>query len=432
MVGQSPVLIPDGSTHAFTQANSGNRRNLGTTVNLSNSTLFLTTLFHVYEGADVVDMRAEFFDGLNAGGNMRGNVGISDGDLFVSAANSGYKPADNSTVASDLVAGNTIMAAILGVAAILRSHAAPVAHEPFAYGGGVNLTTETSNGGTGWAAAWATTGVNGLLTSGTIRSLWFGQSPVLVPDGSTHAFAETSQGNRRDFTTAVHLGSQTLYFTALIHVLAGHGVVDLRAEFFDGPGATGNMRGNVGISGGDLYVNAANSGYNPAGSGVAPGVVAGSTTYLLAMKRTGTAISASLIPANGDPGGLASSEPTWQVGHAGLSGVSLRSIRLLANGSGGGIRIDELRIATSWSGAVGGLALPQPEKTFVFHVDQPATSEATSWKHTVAEAGDYQLGLAWVETLTGGNVALEVFQNSMRVKALYAPPGEVTRFETRL
>ncbi len=324
-----------------------------------------------------------------------------------------------------------LSASAVAAAAILNVHATQIAHEPFAYAGGVNLTTETADGGSGWTAAWESTGISGLVTSGTSRSLWFGQDPVLASDGSNHVFSDLNRGNRRDFTTAVNLGSQTLYFTALVHVYAGAGVVDLRAEFWDGAGASGNMRGNVGISDGDLYVHASSSGYKPVEAGVAAGLVANETTYLLAMKRTGTGISAALIPATGDLGSLAS-EPAWQATHAGVSAVSLRSIRFIANGTGGGIRIDELRIATSWSGAVDGLAIPEPEKTFVFSVDQEATTEAQSWTHTVAEAGNYQIGCAWAETLSGGNVAVEVFHNSMRVKALYAPPGEVTRFETRL
>jgi hypothetical protein len=319
------------------------------------------------------------------------------------------------------------------VAVIQQVFAAPVAHENFNYGGSVNLTTETSNGGSGWTEAWATIGVSGLVTSGTGRSLAFGQAPPngLTFDGSSHAFSDGIKGNKRDWSQAVNLTSQTMYFTALVRVFGGPNVVDLRAEFFDGAGATGNMRGNVGISNGDLFVHTRTSGYLPTGASVETGLVADETTYLLAMKRTGVGISAALIPANGDLGTL-NSEPTWQVTHAGSSGVDLRSMRLNIDGTGGGIRIDELRIATDWRGSVDGLAVPEPDKTFVFKMDQPATSEAKSWTHTVAEAGNYQIGLAWAQALSDGDVAVEVFHNSMRVKAFYATPGEVKRFETRL
>lgn len=43
------------------------------------------------------------------------------------------------------------------------------------------------------------------------------------------------------------------------------------------------------------------------------------------------------------------------------SGVTLTSLRLLMNSSGdGGLRIDELRIATDWDSAVRGIVIPEP------------------------------------------------------------------------
>ncbi len=69
----------------------------------------------------------------------------------------------------------------------------------------------------------------------------------------------------------------------------------------------------------------------------------------------------------------------------------------------------------------------------VYEVDQPATADTNQWTYTVGEAGDYQIGLAWVETQSGGDVAVEIFKNGLeRIKALYAPAGEVTRFEMRI
>ncbi|NQU42554.1 hypothetical protein HQ520_04665, partial [bacterium] len=70
--------------------------------------------------------------------------------------------------------------------------------------------------------------------------------------------------------------------------------------------------------------------------------------------------------------------------------------------------------------------------TNVYTVDQPVTTEAKLWTHSVAEAGDYQIGMAWIEVKSGNKVPVEIFVNSSRVKALHAPAGEVTRFETRL
>jgi hypothetical protein len=251
----------------------------------------------------------------------------------------------------------TFVGAALLVVTALHANAALVAYENFDYGGGQNLTLETANNGTGWTAAWGTTGVNGLVTSGTGQSLYFGQSPALITDGSTHAFSDNSKGNERDWNTAVDLATETFYFTMLINVFAGPTVVDMRAEFWDGAGASGNMRGNVGISNGDLYADGNTSGYLQ--GDIAPGLVAGNTTYLLAMKRTNLAISAALITADGNSGTLAS-EPAWQVSDAVASGVDLRSIRLIANGTSAGIRLDELRIATDWDSAVDGLVVPEP------------------------------------------------------------------------
>ena len=183
---------------------------------------------------------------------------------------------------------------LAGLALTGSLNAALVAYEDFNYGGGVNLTTETTNGGTGWTAAWASTGPSGLVTSGTGQSLWFDQSPALTADGSTHVFSDSNRGNERDWNAAVDLGTQSFYFTALIHVFSGASSVDMRAEFYDGAGASGNMRGNVGITNGDLYTHVSAPGYAPAGGGVDAGVVTVNTTYLLAMKRTTSGISASI------------------------------------------------------------------------------------------------------------------------------------------
>ena len=52
--------------------------------------------------------------------------------------------------------------------------------------------------------------------------------------------------------------------------------------------------------------------------------------------------------------------------------------------------------------------LTQPGKTFVHEVDQAPTSKPQTWTHRVAEAGDYQLGMAWVEVLSGGEVEVSI------------------------
>jgi hypothetical protein len=247
------------------------------------------------------------------------------------------------------------------------SQAALISYEGFDYGTGVNLTTETANNGTGWTAAWATTGVSGLTTSGNSQSLYFGQSPALTSDGSTHVWSESSKGNERDLGTSIPLGSQTLYFTALVHGYAGSTTggaseADLRFGFFSGLGATGNMRANVGITDGTLFAATATDGYGVGDT--AAGAFVDDTTYLLAMKRvggTGGAIFASLIEADGNSATIATEPGSWQVTQSGETGVTLQSLRFLTNGDGdGGIRIDELRVATDWDSAVAGIAVPEP------------------------------------------------------------------------
>ena len=246
-------------------------------------------------------------------------------------------------------------------------NAALIASEDFNYAGSIS----GQNGGTGWSGAWAGTGAGGnLLTSGTGQSLYFGQSPALTSDGSTHVWSESNKGNERDFTTTIPLNTQTLYFTALVRAYAsstsgGASEADLRFGFFTGAGASGNMRANVGISNGTLFAAATADGYLLGDT--AAGAFVDDTTYLLAMKRVGGAsgaIFASLIEADGNSATLAAEPVSWQVTELGASGVTLTSLRFLTNGDGdGGIRIDDLRIATDWDSAVAGIVVPEPSSS---------------------------------------------------------------------
>ena len=245
-------------------------------------------------------------------------------------------------------------------------NAAIIAYEDFNYSGGTNLTLSTDNNGTGWDSAWATTGVPGLTTSGSGQSLFFDQgSNGLTTDGSTHVWSESSKANERDFTGTVSLNSEVLYFTALVRgyssaTSGGATEADLRFTFHTGTGASGSMRANVGITDGTLFAAAASDGY---GSGdTEANAFLDDTTYLLAMRRDSSSIRASLIAADGDVSSFASQPGTWQVNQAGATGAALTSIRFLTNGDGdGGIRIDELRIATDWDSAVSGLVVvPEP------------------------------------------------------------------------
>jgi hypothetical protein len=265
-----------------------------------------------------------------------------------------------------LISSRAIGLGCLLVGASSAANAALVAYEDFDYAGSTNLTLSNDNNGTGWDAAWATTGVSGLTTSGSGKSLYFDQgSNGLETDGSTHVWTESSKGNERDFTGTVSLNSEVLYFTALVRgyssaTSGGATEADLRFTFHTGTGASGSMRANVGITDGTLFAAAATDGY---GSGdTEANAFLDDTTYLLAMRRDSSSIRASLIAADGDASSFASQPGTWQVNQAGATGAGLTSIRFVTNGDGdGGLRVDEMRIATDWDSAVNGLILvPEP------------------------------------------------------------------------
>jgi hypothetical protein len=75
----------------------------------------------------------------------------------------------------------------------------------------------------------------------------------------------------------------------------------------------------------------------------------------------------------------------------------------------------------------------KPGETFVFTVDQTVTGEPKRWTHRVAEAGDYQLGMAWVEVQSGEEVEVKIVAAGRVVKSLKAHPGPAPRrLETRL
>ncbi len=70
---------------------------------------------------------------------------------------------------------------------------------------------------------------------------------------------------------------------------------------------------------------------------------------------------------------------------------------------------DELEHSRPSEGAgAGNPPLTKPGETFVFTVDQTVTGEPKRWTHRVAEAGDYQLGMAWVEVQSGREVEVTI------------------------
>jgi len=77
--------------------------------------------------------------------------------------------------------------------------------------------------------------------------------------------------------------------------------------------------------------------------------------------------------------------------------------------------------------------LTKPGRTFVATVDQAPTRKPMSWTHRVAEAGDYQLGMAWLEVQSGKEVEVTIMAGGKVAKSLMARPGLAPqRFETRL
>lgn len=78
--------------------------------------------------------------------------------------------------------------------------------------------------------------------------------------------------------------------------------------------------------------------------------------------------------------------------------------------------------------------MPQPSsRARHYQIEQPVTSEMRSWTYRIPKAGDYQVGMAWVEVVSGDSVRVEVFKNKREVlKAVDAPVGQVTRFEHRI
>lgn len=77
--------------------------------------------------------------------------------------------------------------------------------------------------------------------------------------------------------------------------------------------------------------------------------------------------------------------------------------------------------------------LANPGETFVFSVDQAVTDKPQSWTHVVAEAGDYQLGMAWIETLSGVEVEVTIKAGEKIVRSVKASPGLAPqRLDTRI
>ena len=92
----------------------------------------------------------------------------------------------------------------------------------------------------------------------------------------------------------------------------------------------------------------------------------------------------------------------------------------------------ELRRVVFFSLVLGVLA-SHTNGTVVQTVDQPVTTRAGTWTHMVAEAGDYQIGMAWLEVKPKAQVDLHVRAGGKEIKSLSARPGLAPlRFERDL
>lgn len=71
--------------------------------------------------------------------------------------------------------------------------------------------------------------------------------------------------------------------------------------------------------------------------------------------------------------------------------------------------------------------------TLVQVVEKAVTTKAGTWTYRVAEAGDYQIGMAWIEVKSGDRLDLRVLASGKEIRSLSAKSGLAPlRFETRM
>lgn len=180
-----------------------------------------------------------------------------------------------------------------------------------------------------------------------------------------------------------------------------------------------------------------------------PGLWQAGTTYLVVAKflpGTPDTLFMSFYDLS-DPEAKYLKEPSarkdWQLSTNINAGIMLD--RLIVTTSDSGVSFDELRLSTRYRDVI-----PQPKKPSdgdgkvelqvakdilkpLATVAQVKTEQAGEWTHQVKEAGDYQVGMAWVEVLSGDNVLIEILKNNTElIKSFLAPSDTVTRFENRI
>jgi hypothetical protein len=277
----------------------------------------------------------------------------------------------------------------------------PLTYEPFSYRFD-SLLSDLADGGTGWSGSWKSSGTN-----------------LLRVERANAVNQGRSAASNRDLGHPFSLAAGTWYFSFIAKSdSAGRFNFNLR----DTSGSSALIRWSFARN--DDASISLRAGNATATS--SPGLFLPDRTYLVISKFEGNTSTASVkLYDVATMDGTLSEPETWDLVSTGNTAVTLDNLDMRV--SSGNVSIGEVRLGTAFAEMV-----PTIRNTLVFSLDHPATSEPMSWSHTVEEAGNYQIGLAWVKMLSGEDVSLEVFKNSMRVKAMTAPLGEVTRFETRL
>ncbi|MGB1128448.1 MAG: hypothetical protein ACPG4K_00260, partial [Haloferula sp.] len=153
-----------------------------------------------------------------------------------------------------------------------------------------------------------------------------------------------------------------------------------------------------------------------------PGLWQADKTYLVVSKfdPAGGDKSLTSIYDISDPAAAYVTEPAtdgdWLLNGGFNSGVTVD--QLIVTGSQGGVSFDEIRIGSSYADVIPVPDMPDPPEapaipTLEFVVEQAMTGQPRSWTHVIGQDGDYQIGMAWVETESGDDVALEVFKNGV-------------------
>lgn len=279
--------------------------------------------------------------------------------------------------------------------------AAPIASESFYYPHGTVLANGVANGGSGWNGGWQQTAGNGLTVAGA------------------KIVQKSNAESTRVLANPLPLTAGVYYFSFLARA-------DSTGRFaFQLKNALDQVRWAFTKNSDDSF--SIQASLTTAAS--APGLFVGDREYLVVSKFNSSGqIAYVKVFDTADPGDYTTEPSTWDLSVSGATGLTMDRIDLDVDA--GTVSLDDVRIATTYAEVIPAL---KPSNTFVFEVDEPLTSATNEWTYTVGEAGDYQIGKAWVETQSGGDVAIEIFKNGLeRIKALYAPAGEVTRFEMRL